>query len=157
MRVAFAASRTPARSTMRQLELAYRSHRRALVRLARSHVRPPSTPDDVVQDVFLSLVARVRAGAFDESRPIYPYLKVAVRNRARSARFRDLVVEPDLKPQGQKPSAVTRVAVREAWQELTAAERLAIAKLHILEEDVSRLDRNVYASRIRVARKRLGA
>ncbi len=139
---------------MSELESIYRDHMGSLERIARMN-GASSYAADVVQDVFAMALDRFRRGTLVKNRPLYPYLCAAVRGRARSGRYRQPVFQPHDMP--QRPSAVTRLVVKRAWELLTNQERVAIAQLHILEEDVSRADRGVFAARIRVARMRLGA
>jgi len=101
---------------------------------------------------------RARRGVIDAAKPLYPYLCCLVRTRARERRYSEPVFESFDVPTQQhaEASTVTRLAASRVWQQLTPQERIAISHLHILEEDVSRADRGIFAARIRVARKRLG-
>ena len=137
------------------LEQAYRQYRRRLIGLAKCLVKSQVASEDLVHEAFAHTLARIRSGKMRDESNLYPYLRKWVRLTARGVKYQEPIAEPVELP--HKPSALTRLAVADAWEELTPQERIAIARLHILEEDLSRLDQNVYASRIRVARRRLGS
>ena len=139
---------------MHSLDAIYRERSGRLIGLAKRHGALVNAAD-VVHDAFLMTLDRVRRGKVDGEQPLYPYLCSLVRHRARERRYSEHIFESfDVPVKG--PSMTTKLAAKRVWKSLTPQERIAIAHLHFLEEDISRADRGVFATRIRVARKRLG-
>ncbi len=136
---------------MRALEAAYSTYRRRLLHVARQH-GDHAHAEDAVQDAFLCVLERAKTGRPSVEGYLYNYLRCVVRGQAKNNRP---LYAYEGREAGHTPSLLTRIAAQRVWQELTAAERLAVANLHILEEDLSRADQGLFARRIRLAGARL--